>query len=359
MIAGLGRGPQWTLLIALSAVLATLLELVRLPAALLMGPLIAAILVATNGGTLRVARLPYNCAQALISCLIVRSITPSTLDVVASHAPIFAALVVAVLAASAALSWTLARMQVFPGTTAFWSCWPGGATAMVLMAEAYGADARLVAFMQYLRVAMVALAAPLVARLFADISGQIDIVWFPPIEWVPLAETVGLAASGVLIAQWLKIPAGGFTVPLVIGSILHPLGLIDIFLPPWLLVVAYALAGWNNGLGFTKQILGHVRRTLPQVFAAILLLMTICGFFAFLLVRYAGIDPLTAYLATSPGGADSVAIIAASTPVDVPFVVAMQTLRFFAVLFIGPHLARYMAKRGQRRSEEPPDGPLD
>jgi membrane AbrB-like protein len=359
VIAGLGRGPQWALLVALSAVLAALLELAGLPAALLMGPLIAAILVATNGGSLRVPRVPYHCAQALISCLIVQSITPSTLDVVASHAPVFAAVVVAVLIASGCLGWALARMQVLPGTTAFWSCWPGGATAMVLMAEAYGADARLVAFMQYLRVAMVALAAPLVARLFADINGQVDFVWFPPIAWVPLAETVGLAACGVIVAQKLKIPAGGFTLPLVIGSILHPLGLIDIFLPPWLLVIAYALAGWNNGLGFTKQILGHVRRVLPQVFIAILLLMMICGVFAFLLVRYAGVDPLTAYLATSPGGADSVAIIAASTPVDVPFVVAMQTLRFFAVLFIGPHLARYMARRGERRGDEPPDGPLD
>ncbi len=358
MIAGLGRGPQWALLVALSAVLATLLELARLPAALLLGPLIAGIIVATNGGVLRVPRLPYHCAQAVISCLLVQSITPTTLGVVTSHTLLFAALIIGILGASGGLGWLLARFQVFPGTTAIWSCWPGAATAMILMAEAYGADARLVAFMQYLRVAMVALVASIVARLFVDLGEVPPIVWFPPVDWFALTGTLALAGFGVLIGGRLKVPAGAFITPLIIGSILHPLGLIEISLPPWLLAIGYALVGWNNGLGFTREILKHVARVLPKVFASILILIMICGGFALLLVKFAGVDPLTAYLATSPGGADSVAIIAASTPVDVAFVVAMQTLRFFVVLMIGPNIARLIVRRGQKRAE-PPDGPLD
>jgi hypothetical protein len=61
-----------------------------------------------------------------------------------------------------------------------------------------------------------------------------------------------------------------------------------------------------------------------------------------MLVVVAGIDPLTAYLATSPGGSDSVAIITASTTADVSFVMAMQTVRLLAVLFVGPALTRYV-----------------
>ena len=49
--------------------------------------------------------------------------------------------------------------------------------------------------------------------------------------------------------------------------------------------------------------------------------------------RTLGIDPLTAYLATSPGGMDSVAIIAAASDrVDISFVMALQTARFLIVL---------------------------
>jgi uncharacterized membrane protein AbrB (regulator of aidB expression) len=53
---------------------------------------------------------------------------------------------------------------------------------------------------------------------------------------------------------------------------------------------------------------------------------------------------LTAYFATSPGGADSIAIIAAGTAVDTPLVMAVQTGRFLTVLVLGPTLARYAAR---------------
>lgn len=58
-----------------------------------------------------------------------------------------------------------------------------------------------------------------------------------------------------------------------------------------------------------------------------------------------GIDPSTAYLATSPGGMDSVAIIAAASDrVDISFVMALQAARFLVVLIFGPSLARLVAR---------------
>ena len=78
----------------------------------------------------------------------------------------------------------------------------------------------------------------------------------------------------------------------------------------------------------------------------------VCGLLAVLLVYAAGIDPLTAYLATSPGGMDAVAIIAASSNVDIAFVMAMQSLRFLIVLVTGPPLARFIAKRIGLRTGE-------
>jgi membrane AbrB-like protein len=74
-------------------------------------------------------------------------------------------------------------------------------------------------------------------------------------------------------------------------------------------------------------------------------LIGVCALFGAVLSAVAGIDPLTAYLATSPGGADSVAIIAASTKVDLPFVMTMQMIRFLAVLVTGPALAKFLAQR--------------
>jgi membrane AbrB-like protein len=83
---------------------------------------------------------------------------------------------------------------------------------------------------------------------------------------------------------------------------------------------------------------------LPIIIASIFTLILMCGGLAYALHRVAGTDPLTAYLATSPGGADSVAIIAASSKVDMPFVMAMQVGRLILVILIGPSLARIVAR---------------
>jgi membrane AbrB-like protein len=85
------------------------------------------------------------------------------------------------------------------------------------------------------------------------------------------------------------------------------------------------------------------------VVASILSLIVICAGVGYVLVATAGVDPLTAYLATSPGGADSVAIIASTSKVDLGFVMAMQTARFILVLLAGPSLARFLARRARGR----------
>ncbi|ARF51712.1 hypothetical protein DSJ_22045 [Pantoea stewartii subsp. stewartii DC283] len=56
---------------------------------------------------------------------------------------------------------------------------------------------------------------------------------------------------------------------------------------------------------------------------------------------------MTAYLATSPVGLDTVAIIAAGSGVDMAFVMAMQTLRLFTILLTGPAMARFLSRFAQ------------
>jgi membrane AbrB-like protein len=223
---------------------------------------------------------------------------------------------------------------------------------MMVMAEAYGGDIRLVAFMQYLRVLLVSLAATVIARLWtvgSTAGATAAVTWFPPLG-LAFVETLGLIALGVVVAPRLRLPAGSLMLPLAVALALQDTGWLTIELPPWLLVLSYALVGWSTGLRFTKPILAHAFRALPQVVAAIVILIAICAGLAALLALTTHVDPLTAYLAMSPGGVDATAIIAASSPVDLPFVMAMQTTRFFLVILLGPWLARFIARRALARS---------
>lgn len=342
---------QWTLILGVSALLVAVLEGVHLPAALLLGPMLAAIAAAGMETRARVGGRIFSAAQGVVGCMMAQSVPLSFVSMVARDWPLFLAGVVSAMALATLLGWVLTRWQVLPGTTAVWGSSPGAATAMVLMAEAYGADMRLVAFMQYLRVVCVAICASLVATLFADGSGPgaQAIVWFPAVSWTGLAATLVVAVAGGLLARRLRIPAGGLLVPFAVGAVLQAAGAMTLTLPPWLLAVSYAFVGWCIGLRFSREVILHAAHAFPRVLASTLLLIAACGGFAALLVRLAGLDPLTAYLATSPGGADSVAIIAASSRVDLPFVMSMQVVRLVLVVITGPALARLVAGHLRRR----------
>ena len=344
-----GRLPPhvvWGLLVALSVLLSALLDAAGLPAAWLLGPMLAGILIATNGGEIRPPRPLVLAAQTVVGCLVARAITADIVLAFVKGWPLFLGTVLVIIATSALLGWLIARFGALPGTTAVWGTAPGAASAMFVMAGAFGADARLVAFMQYLRVVCVAGLASIVARLWVGHGAAAPaIVWFPTLHWGDFGATVLIAAVAGGLGVALQIPAGALLFPMVAGGVLEGTGLVKILLPPWLLAISYAFLGWSVGLGFTREILAHARRALAQVLAAIFIMIGVCGGLAFMLVHMAGIDPLTAYLATSPGGMDSVAIIGASSNADLSFVMALQGARFLIVLIAGPPLARFIAQR--------------
>jgi membrane AbrB-like protein len=328
-------------------VLAALLELSGLPAALLVGPMIAGILLSTNGGRIRPHRLPIIAAQTLVGCLVARAVTGDIVLAFLKDWPLFLGVIAVMLVTSAGLGWVLARHKVLPGSTAVWGTAPGGASVMMVMSASFRADPRLVAFMQYLRVVVVVALASVVARAWIGTSGSVAhaVVWFPPLPWLDFAETLLIAGVGGAAGVLLRIPAGALLVPMVAGALLEGFGLVSITLPPWLLAMCYAFLGWSIGLGFTLDILLHASRALPYVLASIFVLVGVSVVLAIVLVYAAGIDPLTAYLATSPGGIDTVAIIGASSNADLSFIMAMQTVRLVFVLIAGPPLARFLARR--------------
>jgi uncharacterized protein len=337
---------QWGVLLAASFVFIVPLELARVPAALLLGAMAAAILVAVFDGKVAVPPWPYILAQGLIGCLVARSIGPAILATMVRQWPLFLGGVCSVLLISVSLGALLALRRVLPGTTAVWGSAPGAATVMVLMSEGFGGDPRLVAYMQFLRVMMVALVASIVARLWGapGVAIRPSVNWFPVVAAAPLWQTIALAVIGAIIGAKSRIPAGPLLIPLLAGIALSCTHLISITLPPWLMAGCYALIGWSIGLRFTREIVIYAARAFPTIVASTLTLIALCGGLAWLLHLSVGTDPLTAYLATSPGGADSVAIIAASSPVDLPFVMAMQMARFILVLLVGPALAKIVAR---------------
>lgn len=365
----LGRLGPWVRLLALSALFVVVLEAIELPAEFLLGPMLAGIVIRNlslrstpspeETALLRVPLIGVNLAQAVVGLLIARTITPEIIHTVLDRWPLFLGFTLSTLMFSALLGWWFTRLRLVPGTTAIWGLLPGGAGAVVLMSGAYGADARIVAFMQYLRVLVVTVLASLIAGWSASTTPAPVMAsdWFPPLATRGFAQTLALIAAAIAFGRLARIANGAMLVAMVAGAALHDTGMMQIVLPPWLLAVSFTALGWSIGLRFTREVLHSARRVLPATVLCIGVLVAACGLLGWLMVYLLGAEPLTAYLATSPGGADSVAVIAASSPVNAPLVMAFQTARLFAVIAIGPAMSRFIATR--LAPAHPPSTPAD
>jgi uncharacterized protein len=335
----------WAALAAASAVISYGLMRAQFPAALLLGPMIGAIAFGVGGSRLHVPRAAFQASQAAIGCLVAHAVTGQIAQTLLKDGPLIVAVVMVTVAVSGGVGWVLTRLRVLPGTTAAWGSSPGGASAMVAMAEDFGADPRLVAFMQYVRVAAVVFSASFAARLLmetpvpgaaasaAEVTGPFS-----------LFATLAVAVVGAGAALALRVPAGAQVGPMVLGSLLHASGIVRMSLPVPILELAYACIGIYVGLRFTRETLRLTVTALPGILTATFSVIALCAAWGWGLTLLLPIDLLTAVLATSPGGLDSVAIIAVGSKADVSFVLAVQTLRLFVVLLTGPLLAKWISR---------------
>ncbi|MBP2858613.1 AbrB family transcriptional regulator [Dickeya oryzae] len=337
---------QWFMLLAVSLVLGFGLQFYHVPAALLLGPMLVGVVMGLNGAAIRIPRTFFYASNAVLGCLVAQSLSLSILTPLMKEWPLVVFILLSTLIASGLSGWLLMRYSELPGTTGTWGASPGGASAMVAMASDFGADVRLVAFMQYLRVLMVTASAAFVARASLGPGAEANnalLVWFPTLDW-RFPGTLAMAFSCAWVGRLLRIPSGQLLVPMIVGSLLHSSGIMTLQTPEWLLAVAYALIGWSVGLSFTRPVFLLALRTLPKMMLSIITLMLLCGGMALMLMHLLSVDMLTAYLATSPGGLDSIAIIAAGSRVDIAFVMALQTMRLFTTLIFSPILSRYISR---------------
>lgn len=149
---------------------------------------------------------------------------------------------------------------------------------------------------------------------------------------------VGRYLIGIVFGD--RLPAGELLIPLVRGAASQLSGLLHITLPAWFTALAMAAIGAYVGLRFDRATVLYVLKRLSTMICCSLLLIAISAALANLIAFLLQKDLLSVYLATSPGGLDSMAIIAVDSQADVSLVLAMQALRLFTVILIGPLLVK-------------------
>jgi membrane AbrB-like protein len=231
---------------------------------------------------------------------------------------------------------------------------------MVAMSDELEAETPLVAFMQYTRVVLVAVSASLLARFVLGTTGngiapQVSSGVIDPIGqialapmWLAYLRMAGVATIGAWLGLRLGLPAGMIVGPVLLGVILGAFGVGHGQWPPGVLPAANAVIGINVGLRFHREALRQVWRLLPAVLSLTLILIASCALLGVALMMITGLDLLSTYLATTPGGIDAVTIAALDTGANTAVILPIQILRLLVMVFVGPFLARWLRHRSNR-----------
>jgi membrane AbrB-like protein len=206
--------------------------------------------------------------------------------------------------------------------------------------------------MQYSRIILVAFAAVAVARVLGHPGGSANLLvpsggralWSLPSHEIGFLEAIGLALAGALSAKLTRQSSAALFVPAFGGAALQAAGLITIELPPLVPAIAFGVIGWYVGLSFTREALAYCLKIFPRMMAAIVAMIAMCGLLSMILAMLVpNTDPLTAYLSMTPGGMDTAVVIAATTNVSLPLVLAAQLVRLAFVMIAGPSMAKVVA----------------
>ena len=342
--------PRWLALAGATAVAAVVLDRSGLPSA----SLFAALLVG-RAAALMPARMPevptniFRVAQAITGVSLGVYVQSSSLNAVADAWLPVAIVSAATLVLSLLCGWALVRTVGLDPPTAALGMVAGGASGIVGMAHELGADDRLVAVMQYLRVLVVVVLTPiLVALAFSHPHGP-DAGGSPsgaPVlgslhDW---ALMVAALALGALVAVATRTPAGSLLAPMIVAAILT-LVVGDFQVPAIMREPAFAAIGLQVGLRFTPKLVRQAGRLLAPTLLCIVALLVSCFGLALLLDATTHATLLDAYLATTPGGLYAVLAAAFGTGADTTFVIAVQTLRLFVMVLLAPLVVRRLVLR--------------
>jgi uncharacterized protein len=348
---------KWTLLIVITVAVTVPLDLIGVPSAALFAALIVGIVLALSALAPRgVPRRAGITAQGVLGVYIGTMVHRDALTALGSNWWIVLGVVVATLVLSVGAGALLGMHRDISPLTGSLALVAGGASGLVAIARELGGDDRVVAVVQYLRVALITASMPVVVTLVyhaektssaATPAQNGSAPWYLGIVMIVVVVLVG-ATAGRLV----RLPGAGLLGPMALTIALELTGSsFGLSVPMVLVQLGYAVIGWQAGVAFTRESLRGIGRALPTALGLIVVLNLACAGLGVLLAHVAGISPLEGYLSTSPGGIYAVLATAVETGSSVTFIVAAQVVRVLLMLFVAPAMARGFAAINRRLAD--------
>ena len=228
---------------------------------------------------------------------------------------------------------------------AYYASLPGGIIDSVALAEAAGADLRVVTAQHFVRIILVVTSVPLLFLLFqGERVGSFggESIATENYDVLDVALILTIAFGGLLFGRLIKLPVAHMMGPLLFALALSVSGAVTIDIPPWLGHLAQYMIGTALGAQFS----GVSRRLLVKGLGVGLMvgayMLTLGAVIAVILTPLVPARFGVMFVSFTGGGLAEMSLIALSLNFN-PVVVALHHLfRIFMTIWIGSFIAKHV-----------------
>ena len=321
--------------------------LLSIPLAWMLGPMVVNIVASVRGAPVLVPHSVRVVTLCVIGVFLGGSFSPDLLDRAGEWALSLSLMILFIPLITIIASYYYRRFAGFDAPTAMFSGAPGTLTAMVIIGGESGADERMIALTQGLRVVVVVFLMPLVVTM-AMATGPSSASFLPaggPFLWSEGAMLLIAAVFGLGLARAFRLPTSAMTGAMLASAALYLFGLVSWRPPDLALWVCLWILGSAIGSRFSTVTPQTFFRVSRHAIAATALVISVSAIFAFGVSEITGAAFLTTLLSFTPGGVAEMCLIAIAFDIDPAFVAVHHLVRIAILITLAPLAAKWVASR--------------
>jgi membrane AbrB-like protein len=354
------RMPGMLKALALGIPAGYLFHRLQAPIPWMIGPMVAVATLNLLGVQMHSPPYARQMGQVILGSAVSLYFTPTVVRALAANLPAIVAATVAVFVVAGLGALILSRTSGVDGKSTFFASVPGGAMAMAVLADRYGAQIAPVAVAHSLRVSVVVILIP-----FALTYGGFPLeasAYRPsvPLDYSLLAPWLAVGCVLGEVSERFRFNNGYLLMPIFFGAALTVSGFQLSAVPRWMTEFAQLMFGLVLGARYERAFFARYKLFIPFALLNSFFMLIASVAAGALLAWFFDLPIATMILATSPGGLAEMTITAQALQISVPLVVAFHLFRVVVVNMGTQHIYSFATAllerrpaRRQKRAAEP------
>jgi uncharacterized protein len=320
-----------------------LFSILDISAAWLVGSTLATVLLSIGRFSVTVIPQVRDASFVVLGIALGSGVTPDFGAMLIGNWFSFFVLVLVIISILATNTLILIKVFGVDPPTAIIGTSPGATSMTIAMTESGFGDARAVAILQSVRLALLVTLIPIVIQL----SGVPATYETEPSKTMPFLLLIAVAVISGLVGYLYKrfrMPAAWLLGGVCISSVAHGTGIVNGNIPTWVTAVALVILGTNIGSKFVGVKVAELSRYGLASVVTTLSATLIAFVFAWVVSVNTSISIVDFFLSYSPGGVEAMVALSLVMSTNPSFVAAHHVFRI-VLLTLGMPTALLVLKR--------------